>query len=120
MATRRGTKSRTENLRGPAWAAIVQAVHAGHPLMYTELARAVASHQQSRALHGALGLIQQECQTRGWPDLSAAVVRKASGVPEVRRLGRRERRTDWVDEWGAVQAFSWPSTPPGVSGLDTQ
>ncbi len=78
MATKRGAKSRTEELLAQVWAAIVQAVHAGHPLTYTDLAFAVESHQQSRTLHAALGIIQQQCQTRGWPDLSAAVVATAS------------------------------------------
>ena len=108
--------SRTDELIGPVWATIVHDVEAGLPLTYTHLAAAVGSHRQSPALHGTLALIQEQCLKRGWPDLSAAVVGAGSGVPGVGRLGRRETREQWSQEWATVRHFPWPASPPSVTG----
>ena len=107
--------NRTDKLVSPVWAAIAQATADGHPLTYTQLANAVGSHRQSPALHGALAVIQEQCLKRGWPDLSAAVVRAGSGMPGVGRLGRRETREEWSREWATVRHFPWPSTVPIVA-----
>lgn len=117
MAAKSQAVSRADELVSPAWAVIVPAVEEGHPLIYTPLATAVGSHRQSPTLHGALAVIQEQCHKRAWPDLSTAVVGARSGVPGVGRLGRRETRAQWSQDWDTMRPFPWLFMVPTEAGM---
>jgi len=63
---------------------LVAAAAAGHPLTYSELLERLGygfSRPKMRALCKTLGVVDEEAEARGEPELAVLVVRQSDGLP---------------------------------------